>query len=566
MSDKEMNVDGIAGLKKYDVKTMGVVFMIFSLVAAGGFGAEEMISSTGPGLSLILLIILPFIWAMPISNTCSELGAILPEEGGVYVWTQKAFGEFWGFQVGWWNTVGFYASNSIYVVLAAGYAKQFIPMTETAELAFKIGVVAIFLIINLMGISEVSKVNSFLTVVILLVFALVAVVGIINWNTNPMDPIVPNDVSVFEGVTGGLSIAVWMYCGYECIGTVAGVLKNPQVIPKALLIALPIVALTYILPLLGGLASLGDGNWANWAADGGIDGSSFGYSDVLTTHLGAIWGYIFLIIAMLSQLAMYNMYIASGSRGFFVMADDNLFPKFMCKVSKKKGVPHVSIIVLSVAILFLMNFDFETLVMCDVVFMMAMYITIVLALVKLRKVYPIEERRKQGLFVIPGGKIGLAFSVACPILIAIATLVLNGTDYLLIGIIAIGSGVIAYVIIKALQGGLAVKDPVCYPLNPKTRLAVGDTFRIGLFSFLIGVLAFVGQFVLVWYESDWGPEYYLEEGAGGLFSDFWGMIDVLKWGGAIVLIFGIFLMVISKKIEPKKIETNSTKDMNSVIY
>ncbi len=187
MSDKEMNVEGIAGLKKYDVKTMGVVFMIFSLVAAGGFGAEEMISSTGPGLSLILLIILPFIWAMPISNTCSELGAILPEEGGVYVWAQKAFGEFWGFQVGWWNTVGFYVSNSIYVVLAAGYAKQFIPMTATAELAFKIGVVIIFLIINLMGIAEVSKVNSILTVTILLVFALVAVVGIINWNTNPME-------------------------------------------------------------------------------------------------------------------------------------------------------------------------------------------------------------------------------------------------------------------------------------------------------------------------------------------------------------------------------------------
>ncbi|WP_313530444.1 APC family permease [Anaerotignum sp.] len=564
MSDKEMNVEGIAGLKKYDVKTMGVVFMIFSLVAAGGFGAEEMISSTGPGLSLILLIILPFIWAMPISNTCSELGAILPEEGGVYVWAQKAFGEFWGFQVGWWNTVGFYVSNSIYVVLAAGYAKQFIPMTATAELAFKIGVVIIFLIINLMGIAEVSKVNSILTVTILLVFALVAVVGIINWNTNPMEPIIPNDVSLFEGITGGLSIAVWMYCGYECIGTVAGELKNPQVIPKALLIALPIVALTYILPLLGGLASLGEGNWANWAVDGGLDGTSFGYSDVLTTYLGPIWGYIFLVIAMLSQLAMYNMYIASGSRGFFVMADDNLFPKFMCKVSRKKGVPHVSIIILSIAILILMNFDFETLVMCDVVFMMAMYITIVLALVKLRKVYPIEERRKQGLFVIPGGKVGLTLSVISPIIIAVATLVLNGTDYLLVGIIAIGSGVIAYVIIKTLQGGLAVKDPIGHPLNPRTKLAVGDTFRVGLFSFLIGTLGFLGQFVLVWYEGDWGPAYYLEEGTGGLFSNFWGMIDVLKWGGAIVLIFGIFLMIISKKIEPQNEKKDAELDSISI--
>ena len=552
MSNKETTKDGVAGLTKYDVKLMGVVFMIFSLVAAGGFGAEEMIASTGPGLSLLLLMILPFIWAMPISNTCSELGAILPEEGGVYVWAQKAFGEFWGFQVGWWNTVGFYVSNSIYVVLAAGYAKQFIPMSPAAETAFKIGVVLIFCIINLMGIAEVSKVNSILTVAILLVFALVAVVGILNWNTNPMAPITPEDISVFEGVTGGLSIAIWMYCGYECIGTVAGELKNPQVIPKALLIALPIVALTYVLPLLGGLASLGEGNWMLWAADGGLDGGGIGYSTVLSTYLGPVWGYVFLFIAILSQLAMYNMYIASGSRGFFVMADDNLFPKFMCKVSKKKGVPHISIIVLSVAILFLMQFDFETLVMCDVVFMMAMYITIALALYKLRKMYPIEERRKKGLFIIPGGQVGLIFSIVFPIVIATATLVLNGTDYLLIGIIAIGSGLVAYVIIKALLGGLAVKDPIGNPLNPKTRLAVGDTFRIGLFSVLIGALGFLGQFILVWYESDWGPEYYLQEGTGGLFSNFWGMIDVLKWGGIFFLIFGIFCMVISKKIEPSK--------------
>ncbi len=291
---------------------------------------------------------------------------------------------------------------------------------------------------------------------------------------------------------------------------------------------------------------------------------SFGYSDVLTTYLGPIWGYIFLVIAMLSQLAMYNMYIASGSRGFFVMADDNLFPKFMCKVSRKKGVPHVSIIILSIAILILMNFDFETLVMCDVVFMMAMYITIVLALVKLRKVYPIEERRKQGLFVIPGGKVGLTLSVISPIIIAVATLVLNGTDYLLVGIIAIGSGVIAYVIIKTLQGGLAVKNPIGHPLNPRTKLAVGDTFRVGLFSFLIGTLGFLGQFVLVWYEGDWGPAYYLEEGTGGLFSNFWGMIDVLKWGGAIVLIFGIFLMIISKKIEPQNEKKDAELDSISI--
>ena len=79
--------------------------MIYCLVAAGAFGIEEMIPASGPGITLAMLIIFPFIWAWPISSMVAEMGAILPSEGGVYVWVKEAFGEFWGFQAGWWNTV-----------------------------------------------------------------------------------------------------------------------------------------------------------------------------------------------------------------------------------------------------------------------------------------------------------------------------------------------------------------------------------------------------------------------------------------------------------------------------
>ena len=56
---------GEHGLKKHDIKVSTVVFMIFCLVA-------------------------------------SELGSVRPQEGGYYKWVQEAFGEFWGFQAGWW--------------------------------------------------------------------------------------------------------------------------------------------------------------------------------------------------------------------------------------------------------------------------------------------------------------------------------------------------------------------------------------------------------------------------------------------------------------------------------
>ena len=94
-------VHGVAGLKKYDIKVSGIVFMLYCLVAAGAFGIEEMIPQSGPGITLIMLILFPFIWSYPISNMVAECASMMPREGGVYVWAKEAFGEFWGFQAGW---------------------------------------------------------------------------------------------------------------------------------------------------------------------------------------------------------------------------------------------------------------------------------------------------------------------------------------------------------------------------------------------------------------------------------------------------------------------------------
>src|SRR5210317_91208 len=109
------------GLKKHRISTSTVVFMIFCLCAAGAYGIEDMIPQAGPGLTLVMLIVLPFIWSTPMGLVASELGSAIPEEGGFYKWVQRACGEFWGFQAGWWRTMAIYFDNAIYVVFAGAY-------------------------------------------------------------------------------------------------------------------------------------------------------------------------------------------------------------------------------------------------------------------------------------------------------------------------------------------------------------------------------------------------------------------------------------------------------------
>ena len=539
---------GVAGLKKHDIKVSGIVFMLYCLVAAGAFGIEEMIPETGPGMTLILLAVFPIIWAYPISNMVAECGSVMPSEGGVYVWVKEAFGEFWGFQAGWWGTVSTYITNGVYVALVAGYVSQMIPMSEAAIFILKLGMIALFTFINLMGLREVGKVSTVLSIAIVCAFALVAVVGLINWQTNPVTPMMPEDYNFFDSLSGGICICVWMYCGYECISNMAGEVKNPQVIPKGLLIAMPLVALTYILPTLGGLASLPAGSWENWSTEGGFNAESVGYATILTEHMGQAWGYVFLVIAIVSQCAIFNTYLASGSRGFFVLADDNLCPKFLVKVSKKRGVPYIGILSLAIVTVILCQSDFTTLVSTEVVFILALYIILPLAVIKLRKDIPVEERVKRNLFVMPGGKAGLAFFCGAPIFISIVALLVNGTDYFVTGLIATASGVIVYIIVKKIYGGLYKQDPIRYPLNPKTKLCQGDTVRIGSYLMIAGFSAFLAQFWLSWYEvsyGEWEPSDY------DMMGDIIPQVqNILGIGGVIVGIIGIIVFFICKKKDP----------------
>ena len=53
-------------LRKSKLSTIGVVALIFSFVAAGAFGIEEAIAASGPGLTLIMLLVFPFVWAFPL--------------------------------------------------------------------------------------------------------------------------------------------------------------------------------------------------------------------------------------------------------------------------------------------------------------------------------------------------------------------------------------------------------------------------------------------------------------------------------------------------------------------
>ena len=523
------------GLKKHRMTTSTVVFMIFCLCAAGAYGIEDMIPNAGPGLTLVMLIVLPFVWSTPMGLVASELGSAIPEEGGFYKWVQRGCGEFWGFQAGWWRTTSIYIDNTIYVVLAGSYVSSVIDLTPIEEYLFKASIIVCFTYINIRGIKEVGAVSTVISILVMIAFAMVAAFGFANWQSNPFEPFIPPDQTLFQSIGAGIAIGIWMYSGYESMSTMAGELEDPQVIPKATLITVPLIMAVYILPTMGGLASIG--SWSDWASEGGLS-----YSDVVANHVPSL-GILFVFIAVIANLSIFNTYITSGSRGFFALAEDNLAPRALVKCSKERGVPYIAVLSLGAFSLFLCMFPFEVIVVVDVMLFMAAYVLIFISAGILR----IKEPDLDRPFKIPFGTKGFIAMCASPICIAFLALFINGTDYFVGGMLALLSGPIAYFIFRRKYGGLTMNDPVRHPVNEKTGLAIGDTKRMVWMFGVFTVIGIIAIFFLPWYED---PQYYTDEyGIVGLFDT---LMTGIRWITAALGVLTAALLVVARRVEPAK--------------
>ncbi|HUK78246.1 MAG TPA: APC family permease [Thermoleophilia bacterium] len=452
-------------LRKVRIPLLTAVAMIFIFVSSGAFGIEDMVSWSGPGLTLVMLILLPVFWAMPMALVCSELGSALPEEGGYYVWTRRALGEFWGFQCGWWSWTCQWVDSAVYIALIQVYVSGWWPQLNGWEI-WGIGalLIAVFAYTNIRGLNIIAISSVLFTIIIVAPFLVLIVLGFTHWHVGPFQPFVPHGQSIFSSLNLGLAVGVWMYSGYDSMSTIAGEMERPRfIIPRALMIAMPIIVALYVLPTLVGLA--GWDHWASWGTDTGMTT----FVSVARDLGGPILGYAMLGAAVISNMALYQDYLTSGSRPAYAMAEDNLLPRSLSRAHRKYGTPFVSILFLAGLNLVLIIGSFANLVVIDVFLNMLYYLLIFAAAIRLRQKEPDLERP----FRIWGGT-GMLVAICAPaIFIAFVTLYTNAIDtsttifghasfsifgwtfgwYGIGGVIAMLAGPVAYLYFKHTLGG-----------------------------------------------------------------------------------------------------------------
>lgn len=61
------------------------VFVIYFCVCGGAFGYEEAVGNAGPALTLLMTMLIPLVWCLPLAYITAELGTMYPESNEVSV-------------------------------------------------------------------------------------------------------------------------------------------------------------------------------------------------------------------------------------------------------------------------------------------------------------------------------------------------------------------------------------------------------------------------------------------------------------------------------------------------
>ncbi len=407
---------------------------------------EGLVASVGPGVALLLLVLVPIFWSIPETLLVAELASMLPEEGGYYRWVRRAFGPFWAFQNGWWTWCYSLVDMAIYPVLLNLYLSYFFPELSTgAKWAVALAMIWGATFINLRGAARVGQVSVFAAGVILATFLAITIAALPRVTHTPWLPFAHTGQTSFDALGVGLSTVLWNYLGWDNASTVGGEIKDAsRTYPRALVIALVTVTAGYLLPVT---ATLGATDWTTWTEGG--------WADIARKSGGAAGPFLAFAVSVagiVSAIALFNALLMAYSRIPLAMARDGLLPSGLARLDAR-GNPDRAVILSAVCYSVFALLPFAQLVVADVIlYSMAMALEFG-ALVRLR----MNEPLLRGAFRIPVGIGGVTTLAMMPMVILAVTIWLSYR----------GGELGAVAVVGALSA--AAVGPLLYRLTPFAR-------------------------------------------------------------------------------------------------
>ena len=377
------------------------VAVLYAYCAGGPFGFEAIVSTAGPGMALVFLLTIPFLFSIPVSLATAEMSTAMPVEGGFYRWTRAAFGDFWGFQCGWWNWTGTFLMSGAYGAIAADYVASLTPLTRAQHWL----VAFIFLVLvtglNVLGIRLVGNVTLVLLLLALVPIVIFAVLGFQHYQFNPFHPMFPPTRPWHRSFGDGLALGLWVYSGYEQLSTVIEEVENPvRNFPRGLAIVVPLAIVSFIVPYAAGLAALD--RWPEWDVNHFVVAARQLAGPGLEVAMFAS--------AVTCTFVLLDSTLLSASRLPLSMAEDGFLHRSLAKLHPRYGTPARAILISLPVYAVLARFSVVQLIAIYAWFRSMTSVLTLLSVWRLRRKAPDLHRE----FKVPGGKLGLAACVLLP--------------------------------------------------------------------------------------------------------------------------------------------------------
>lgn len=409
------------------LNTASLIAVTFFCVAGGAFGLEDAIAAAGPQVVLLGILILPWLWSFPTALMTAELSTAMPEDGGYVVWVEKAFGRFWGFQEGWLSWLCSFADNALYPVMFLDYLAYLRgdmgPMERWLIGTAVIGAIAW---LNIRGIQVVGCMSIVFTFFVLAPFAVMVVLGFPRVET-----------SHWFAWTGGvnwallMSVLLWNTSGWDNAGCCAGEVAKPaKSYPRAMIVAVLLVTLSYLLPMIIGVSV--DTHWSEWKE---------GLFPKIAAQVGGGWlGTWLTVAALVSACGMFNALLCTSARVPYAMAERNMLPRALAALHATHATPWRAIVVNSLGVAVLIPFSFQELIEVDMFLYAAAMMLEFAALIWLR----INKPEMARPYRVPFGVAGtIAISIP-PVTLCFLSIALANEATKYVGLAGIVLGLFVY--------------------------------------------------------------------------------------------------------------------------
>lgn len=309
-------------------------------IGSGIFVTPAQIAGALPSPGLFLLVwVLGGLVALTGALTISELGGMFPGSGGVYVYLKEAYGEMAGFLYGWAILLVINTGALAGLCVAfAEYMRIFFPdIGEAGKTGIAAFTILSLTVVNMLGVHISQRLSNVFAALKLLAIGGIIVAGFVFYDPEKVSlnfslpENLPPDLTslLLTGLIGVLfSVGGWHHASYMAGETI----DAPRTVPKAMLLGVTIVTITYLLVNIAYLRLL---PMDAIAASPRVAGEAM--------NVVASWGSRAVAVAIaISIFGSISVYTVTAPRIYFAMAQDGIFFRQLAYVHPRWHTPVVA--------------------------------------------------------------------------------------------------------------------------------------------------------------------------------------------------------------------------------